>query len=178
VAPITELTIMAKRALKKRVLLDGRSVDLGTLNVHQRAFLAELEKMAGQGVSYFEIYRTAQGPGSPALQGRGRIDRRIAESPLYLAAQDIATRAGIAQGLVLAPEHEPERSKAVVEGSMISVTQAAGLIGITRAAVYKAIENKALPALHIGNVTVVDRKAALSYRDAAQFAERRRRSMA
>jgi len=157
---------MAKQTVKKRNLLDGRSLDLGALEARQRAFLADLDKMARQGVSYFEIYRTALGPGSPALQGRGRVDRRLAESPLYLAAQDIATRAGIAQGLILAPRHERERerSKAPTDGSMISVTQAAVLIGITRAAVYKAIERKALAALHIGNVTVVERKAALAYK--------------
>ena len=48
---------------------------------------------------------------------------------------------------------------------MISVTQAAALIGITRAAVYKAIEKQALAALRLGNVTVVNRAAALAYRD-------------
>jgi hypothetical protein len=155
---------MTKKLVKKRHLVDGRSLDLGALDARQRAFLADLDKMARQGVSYFEIYRTALGPGSPALQGRGRVDRRLAESPLYLAAHDIATRAGIDQGLILAPRYERERSKAPTDGSMISVTQAAALIGITRAAVYKAIERRALAALHIGNVTVVDRKAALAYK--------------
>lgn len=156
---------MANPARNKRVLLDGRSVELGTLDTRQRAFLADLDKMQRQGVSYFEIYRTALGPGSLALQGRSRVDRRLAASPLYLAAQDIATRAGIAQGLILAPEHERERSNARADGSMISVTQAAALIGVTRAAVYKAIEKQALAALHLGNVTVVSREAALAYRD-------------
>lgn len=156
---------MAKKAGKKRHLVDGRTVDLGTLGAHQRAFLTDLDKMARQSVSYFEIYRTALGPGSPALQGRGRIDQKLAHSPLYLAAQDIATRAGIEQGLILAPQYEHERSKAPTDGSMISVTQAAVLIGITRAAVYKAIERKAIAAMHIGNVTVVDRQAALAYKD-------------
>jgi hypothetical protein len=47
---------------------------------------------------------------------------------------------------------------------MISVTQAAALIGITRAAVYKAIEKNALAARHIGNVTVVDRDSARRYK--------------
>jgi len=156
---------MTKKASKQRVLLDGHPVDLGTLDARQRAFLIDLEKLGRQGVSYFEIYRVALGPGSLALQGRTRVDRKLAGSPLYLAAQDIATRAGIEQGLILAPEHERERPKAPTDSSMISVTQAAALIGITRAAVYKAIENKALPALHIGNVTVVDREAAVAYKN-------------
>ncbi len=156
---------MAKKAPRKRVLLDGRPVELGALDARQRAFLADLEKMRRQGVSYFEIYRAALGPGSLALQGRARVDRKLAASPLYLAAQDIATRAGIEQGLILAPEHERARSKAPTDGSMISVTQAAALIGITRAAVYRAIERNALRAMRIGNVTIVDREAAVAYRD-------------
>ena len=156
---------MAKKAPRKRVLLDGHSVALHVLDARQRSFLADLEKMARQGVSYFEIYRAALGPGSLALQGRARVDRKLAESPLYLAARDIATRSGIEQGLILAPEHERDRPKMPAVGSMISVTQAAALIGITRAAVYKAIEKKALPALHIGNVTVLDREAAIAYKN-------------
>ena len=164
---------MPKLGSRKRRLVDGRTIDLRELDARQRAFLADLEKMKRQGVSYFEIYRAALGPGSPALEGRSRVDRRLAGSVLYLAAQDIATRAGIEQGLILAPEHEAERAKAPADGSMISVTQAAELIGITRAAVYKAIERDALKALRIGNVTVVDRASALAYRAARQEPPRR-----
>ena len=68
------------------------------------ASMTDLQRMARRGVSYFEVYRAAVGPGSLALQGRNRIDRRIVESRLYLVARDIATRVGIRQGLVLAPE--------------------------------------------------------------------------
>jgi len=48
---------------------------------------------------------------------------------------------------------------------MISVAQAADLIGISRAAVYKAIERGALRTRRIGNVTIVDRKSAAEYRE-------------
>lgn len=151
---------MAKKTGKKHVLLDGHTIDLGGLDARQRAFLADLDKMKKQAVSYFEIYRAALGPGSPALAGHNRVDKKIAESSLYQLARDIATRAGIEQGLILAPQHEADRADA----SMISVTQAAELIGITRAAVYKAIEKNALRAMHIGNVTVVHRVSALAYK--------------
>jgi excisionase family DNA binding protein len=146
-------------------LLDGRTIDLRGLTVRERAFLADLQKMGKADISYFEIERVAVGPGSPALGGRNRVDTRIAETPLYLAAEDIATRAGIEQGLVLAPEHEAKRAVAPSDGSMISVTQAAELIGVSRTAVYKAIEKGTLRATRIGNVTVVDRAFALAYRE-------------
>ncbi len=155
---------MAKAASRKYTLLDGRRLSLAGLGARERAFLADIEKMVRQGISYFEVYRAAAGPGSVALGGRNRIDRKMAGSPLYLVAVDLATRAGIKQGLVLAPEHEHERAGAPADGTMISVAQAADLIGISRAAVYKAIEKGALRARRIGNVTIVDRKSAAEYR--------------
>ena len=146
-------------------LLDGRTVELSELDAREQAFFRDLQKMSRQGVSYFEVYRAATGPGSPALQGRNRIDRHIVESSLYLVARDIATRVGIKQGLILAPEYEKVRASAPTDSSMISASQAADLIGISRAAVYKAIEKGALKSIRLGNVTVLDRAAAVAYRN-------------
>jgi excisionase family DNA binding protein len=142
-------------------LLSGETVDLGELDSREQAFLDDLACMGKSGVSYFEVYRLAIGPGSPALRGRTRLNRRILKSPLYLAARDIATRVGIEQGLILAPEHEAERGTAREDFSMVSVTQAAELIGVTRAAVYKAIQAGKLGARKIGNVTVVDKASVI-----------------
>ena len=144
-------------------LLDGRSVDLRQLDSREQAFVRDLQKMSRQGVSYFEVYRAATGPGSLALQGRNRIDRNIVESSIYLVARDLATRVGIQQGLILAPEHADQRAAAPADASMISASQAADLIGISRAAVYKAIDKGALKAVRFGNVTVVERASALTY---------------
>ena len=158
---------------KRRRLLDDREVDLGQLNSRELRFLRDLQKMADEGVSYFEIYRSAVGPGSPALAGRNRVDRRIVESPLYMAARDIATRAGVGQRLVLAHDHALERATAPTDASMMSAAQAADLIGITRAAVYKAIDKGSLRAIPVGNVILIDRKSALAYRDRRAAPSRR-----
>jgi excisionase family DNA binding protein len=152
--------------MRKHELLNGQAVDLSALDAHELGFVRELERMVRQRVSYFEVYRVALGSGSPALAGRNRVDRRIVESPIYLVASDIATRVGISQGLVLAPEYEHERAKAPADSSMMSVAQAADLIGISRAAVYKAVDKGAIKALRIGNVTVVERASVAAYRDA------------
>lgn len=146
-------------------LLNGEKLDLRELDARERGFLRNLEKMAGEGVSYFEVYRTAIGPGSPALGGRNRIDRRQVASPLYRAARDIATRVGIKQGLILAPEHDAKRAQVPRDATMISAAQAADLIGISRAAVYKAIEKGTLGATRVGNVTLVERASAQAYRE-------------
>src|SRR5258708_20432089 len=118
-------------------LLDGRIVQLRELDAREQAFLRDVQKMARQGVNYFEVYRVATGPGSLALQGRNRIDRNIVESPLYLVARDIATRVGIQQGLILPPEHPQKRTEAPKDASMFSAPQPPDLIGFPRAPVYK-----------------------------------------
>lgn len=149
--------------MKTYTLLNGRTLDLGELSPAEKAFVRDLRRMVEQNISYFEIERTAIGPGSTALRGRQTIDRRTAATPLYLAAEDIATRAGIEQGLILAPEHEHLRGEFPTDGSHISATQAADLIGISRVAVHKAIKAGTLEALRIGNVTVVNRESAVAY---------------
>lgn len=146
-------------------LLDGRKISLDELSPTDKAFLHDLARMAKRDVGYFEIYQKAIGPGSPALCGRSAINRRITESAIYQVARDIATRAGIEQGLILAPEYEHLRSKFPADGSHISVTQAADFIGISRAAAYKAIKTRNLIALKIGNVTVVNKQSVIDYRD-------------
>lgn len=157
--------------MKTYTLLNGKTLDLSDLSPSERPFLRDLQRMAEQDISYFEIARTAIGPGSPALRGRQTIDRRTAATPLYLAAEDMATRAGIQQGLILAPEFEHLRAEFPTDGSHISAAQAANLIGISRAAVYKAIDARRLEALRIGNVTVVNKKSAIEYRKRRESVE-------
>ncbi|MEK7469159.1 MAG: helix-turn-helix domain-containing protein [Planctomycetota bacterium] len=45
----------------------------------------------------------------------------------------------------------------------MSAVQAAELIGISRAAVHKAVHAGKIQALRIGNVTVINRKSAVEY---------------
>ena len=157
--------------MKTCTLLDGTRLDLGELSPGDKTFLRNLRRMAAQDFDYFDIVRMAVGHGSPARRGRQTIDPQTIAQPLYRAAEDIATRAGIRQGLILAPEFEHLQSRFPTDSSHISALQAAEFIGISRAAVYKAIRAGTLQALHIGNVTVVNRKSAAEYR-------RRRESVA
>jgi len=149
--------------MKRHRLMSGETVALDGLEARENAFLSDLKKMAKAGVSFFEIERLAIGPGSPALQGWSRVTREIVSSPLYRVAADIATRAGIAEGLILAPEHESHRKHIPDDRSMMSVTQAANTLGISRAAVHKAIQQRRLAAQRYGNVLLVDRVAVERY---------------
>jgi len=158
--------------MKRHKLLSGETVGLEDVEARDLAFLKNLQRMATSGISFFELERVAIGPGSPALHGWSRVTREIVSSPLYRVAADIATRAGIAQGLVLAPEHEDERSRIPADRSLVSVTQAANTLGISRAAVHKAIQQKRLAAQRYGNVLLVNREAVLRYKRERSPSER------
>ncbi len=159
--------------MKCYALLDGTRVDLGSLSSSEQAFLRALRRMAQQKISYFEIARAAVGPGSPALGGRQTINRHVAAAPIYRVAEDIATRAGIKQELILAPEFEHRRAEFPTDGSHMSATQAAAFISISRAAVHKAVNAGTLKALRIGNVTVINKQSALAYRQRREAARER-----
>ncbi len=150
--------------MKRHKLRSGETVSLEDLEARDIAFLKNLQRMAKDGISFFELERVAIGPGSPALQGWSRVTWEIVSAPLYRVAADIATRAGIAEGLILAPEHEDKRNRAPADRSLMSVTQAANTLGISRAAVHKAVQQKRLAAQRYGNVIVVSRAAVLQYK--------------
>jgi len=149
--------------MKRHKLLSGETISLDQFEPRDVAFLKNLQRMATSDISFFELERVAIGPGSPALQGWTRVTREIVRSPLYRVAADIATRAGVAQGLILAPEHEHRRVEIPADRSLMSVTQAANTLGISRAAVHKAIQQRRLAAEWYGNVILVRREAVLRY---------------
>lgn len=161
---------------KSYSLLKGGTVSLAGLTAQERKFLKDLLRMARSDVDYFEICAKACGPGSVALRGYSGLTRALADTPLYQAASDLATRAGIRQHLVLAPEHEALRSQAPTDGSTLSVTQAADLLLMSRAAVHKAIKAGKIKFLRIGNVILVDRQSVLDYGRRPAKAEPARKS--
>ena len=99
--------------------------------------------MLDASVSYFKIYKEAVGPESLALQGRMTINQKIADSPLYLAAEDVAREAGYKQELLLPPDQRKDlRASVPKDGSYMIPAAAARLIGITLAEVKDAMEKK------------------------------------
>ena len=68
---------------------------------------------------------------------------------------------------------ERERGRVPMDRSMVSVTQAANALGISRAAVHKAIQQRRLPAQRFGNVVLVDREAVARYKRGRGEAEGR-----
>ena len=150
--------------MKTHRLMDGTKVVLEDLSRYERDFLRTIRTMMKHGASYFDIYRFSLGPGSPALQGRTRVDRDLFDAPLHQVAMDLAMRAGIEQGLILDPRYESLRPLAAQIESPLNVVETAHVIGVTRMAVYKAIKEGRLPHVRIGNVLLIRKADALAFR--------------
>jgi excisionase family DNA binding protein len=148
----------------ERYTLNGKNVDISGLEEDEKEFVCNLLKMKEKGEDYFRIYRAAVGPGSLALQGGNTLLPQYAESLIYRIALDVATRAGIEQGLILDPESDPSKLSFPDAGEYLSIFQAADYIGISRAAVYKAIKANRLESLRIGNLIFVKKKEAEKYK--------------
>lgn len=152
-------------------LLTGETIDLAGLPSEGRQYLEELRSdAAGKGVDYFDLLRRVKGPSAFLLDG-GRITPMVAASLLYRVAHDVADRIGIEQGYVLAPDTVlPDDLEEDL--GLLSLTEAADLIGITRPATHEAIRKGRLRGRRIGNAWVVRRDDAQEYRRSRDGAAR------
>lgn len=140
---------------KAHQLLTGETLNLSTLNADERDFLAVLTQDAEGGADYFELLRRVKGPGALPLRG-GPITPAIAASVFYRAAHDIVDRVGIDQGYVLAPDVAIDRKSLPAQGhELMSLTEAAEFIGITRPAAHQALVEGRLNGRRVGNAWVV-----------------------
>jgi len=143
-------------------LITGEVVDLAGLTEAEREFLQRLSADATAGVDYFELLRRVKGPDAVPLRG-GPITPAIARSALYRAAHDVADRVGIEQGYLLAPDVD---TSGVERGDdLVSMTEAAGLIGISRPATHQALVEGRLRGQRVGNAWIVRRADAESFKD-------------
>ena len=145
-------------------LLNGDVLDLTLLSPADGSFLAELSQDAGGG-DYFDLLRRVKGPDAFPLRG-GRITPEVARSVLYRVAHDMAGRVGIRQGFVLEPGVEvPQMDD---EGGLLSLTEAAELIGISRAAAHQALQEERLRGRRVGTAWIIRRVDAESYKPRAK----------
>ena len=149
----------------KSRLLDGEVADLGKLPKEDLAFLLDLQRRAMDDEDYFELERAVCGPGAYPLKGSPRVTSAVHRTPLFRAAEDVAYRVGIRQG-VIAPNEDDEM---VPTEAIMSVSEAAEELGITRSAVAKAAQSGRLRGKKIGNAWALLKRSVRSY----QVAEHR-----
>ena len=144
-------------------LLDGAKVDLGGLPGEDLVFLLDLQRRAMAEEDYFELERRVCGPGAYPLKGSARVTSEVHATPLFRVAEDVAFRVGIRQGF-LAPDRGGELVPA--EG-ILSVTEAAQELGISRSAVVKAAQAGRLQGKRIGRTWALLRRSVAAYEVAA-----------
>jgi hypothetical protein len=129
------------------VLLNGDEVDLAALSREDTEFLLDLMRRAMVDEDYFSLERSVCGPGAYPLKDSPRVTREIHASPLFRVAEDVVDRAGIRQG-VLAPD--PGDAHVLTE-QIMSVSEAAKTLRITRSAVIKAAQTGRIKGKKIGH---------------------------
>jgi len=143
----------------KYQLLNGETLDLSRLPKADMEFLIDLMQRAMNDEDYFDLDRHVCGQGAYPLKGSGRVTREIHDAPLFRAAEDIVDRVGIRQG-ALAPDPGDER---VPTEEIVSVTEAAAALGITRSAVIKAAQAGRIKGKKIGHTWALLRRSVESY---------------
>ena len=143
----------------KYELLSGETLDLSSLPKQDMEFLLSLMQRAMNNEDYFDLERHVCGKGAYPLEGSARVTREIHDTPLFRAAEDIVDRVGIRQG-TLAPDPEDEL---VPTEEIMSVTEAADSLGITRSAVIKAAQAGRIKGKKIGHTWALLRRSVDSY---------------
>lgn len=141
-------------------LLNGDVIDLGNLPKEDLAFLLELQQRAMDDEDYFELERAVCGPAAYPLKGSPRVTSETHKTPLFRVAEDIVDRVGIRQGVIA-----PDRNDDLVptEGIM-SVTEAAKQLRITRSAIVKAAQAGRLKGKKIGKTWALLRRSVETYK--------------
>ena len=159
VAWLSTAAACSSEANMKYVLLNREILDLSPLPTQDVEFLLDLMQRAMNDEDYFDLDRHICGKGAYPLKGAARVTREIHDTPLFRAAEDIVDRVGIRQG-ALAPDPGDER---VPTEDIVSVTEAAEALGITRSAVIKAAQAGRIKGKKIGHTWALLQRSVDSY---------------
>jgi excisionase family DNA binding protein len=140
--------------------LSGDLVEIGRLPKKDLSFLIELQRRVMEDEDYFTLERAVCGQGAYPLKGSPRVTREIHGSALFRVAEDIVDRTGIRQG-VMAPDVTDNLAPTE---QIVSVSEAAEHLGITRSAVIKAAQAGRLKGKKIGKTWALLRRSVESYR--------------
>ena len=116
--------------------VDGRVLDLSRLSEPECTYLSAAAHAFNSGTPWAEFCQLAYSSDNPVIE-QGRATARTVESPLFLALLDMEWRLGVRQGFLNWPE--PADGDPFAD-EWLSVAAAAQAAGVTRAAVYQAVE--------------------------------------
>jgi hypothetical protein len=129
--------------------LDGDTLDLSGLSEAESRFLETLRSAFQANAAWESFNRLVHSSENPVLEPGTRVSRRVAENPLFRAAQDMEDRLGIRQGEVGAEALDLEfLRRDPFADEWLTIAQAAAMKGVTVQGVYKAIDRGELIATH------------------------------
>ena len=149
----------------KYELLSGQSVDIEKMPRADLAFLLDLQRRASDGDDYFSLERAIRATDAYPLKGSDRVTVVIERSMLFRVADDIVRRQGIRQGVMA-----PSNGELVAE-ELISVSEAAEILGISRSGVVKAVQAGRLKGKKIANTWALLRQSVENYQVARHRVE-------
>jgi excisionase family DNA binding protein len=142
-------------------LMNGETVDLSRISKEAQDYLDGIETDAATGASYFDLELRVKGPAAfTTRQTKGFVTADVIRDPVYRVANDLVARTGIRQGK-LAPPRDAKPAE------LLSVPEAAKLVGTTRQNLNAAIAREALAAEKIGGTYVVKLTDLRAYKDRA-----------
>ncbi len=143
-------------------LLDGEGLDLTDLSTEERAFIDELAAAtAAPGAAYPSLLLRVHGAGAfPTRKAGGWVTPAVMHSTVFRVADDIVSRLGIAQNYVGPPTN-------AAPAQLLSVSEAARLVGVSRQAINQAIERGAVAAQKVGRDWILRLEDVRAYQAAA-----------
>lgn len=138
-------------------LLDGRKLDLRGLSRADLEFVLDLQARALAGEDFFTLEMSVCGRGAYPLKGSPRVTSEVHATKLFRVAEDVAFRTGILQGF-LAP------AGARAPDKLVGVADAAKRLGISRAAVVKALKAGRLRGERVGKAWAIPEESVGAYR--------------
>jgi len=141
-------------------LLTGERVSIGWLNEADLEWLEYLRAAVERGDDYFNMLKLVRG--GRTLKGAKKLTPEVTQSALFRVAADIVERAGIRQGYAIPPGSGLESPD---EKPLVSISEAAEVIGLSRAAVHQALTRGKLRGWQVGSIWVIDHGSVIAYRD-------------
>jgi len=140
-------------------LLDGEVISVGRLTESEMLYLENLRQSIELNTNYFDLYASVRGAFS-YFRGDEPMTAEIEQSVAFRVALDMVERHGIRSGILVAPE----KKGIADDAKLLSMTDAAKVIGVTRAAVHHAVARGKIRAWKVGSFWVCDGSSVERFR--------------
>lgn len=140
--------------------LRGEKLSIGWLTEPEIKYLEDLKEAVDSGDDYFDLLKRVRDVNAmPLAEFGGKVTPEAVQTIFFQVAADIVERAGVQQGRSLAPGD----NRLDPESKILSMSEAAKLIGKSRQAVHLALTRGKILGWRVGSAWIVDVKSALRY---------------